>query len=216
MQGIGMTSRRTRMRLIGRLQDEGIEDKAVIQAMKSVPRHIFVDEALAHRAYENTALPIGNSQTISQPYIVARMTELLFGRRCLRRVLEVGTGSGYQSAILANIAEEVYTVERIESLLEKARKRFCALNLDNISSKLSDGHWGWAEEGSFDGIMVTAAPDQIPPELIAQLVDGGRLVIPAGSEGSQHLYLLTRAGNSFTREYVEAVRFVPLLEGIVS
>lgn len=216
LRGIGMTSRRTRMRLVERLQQEGIMDATVIKALKSVPRHIFVDEALAHRAYENTALPIGNSQTISQPYIVARMTELLSGGGSLHNVLEVGTGSGYQTAILASIADQVYTVERIESLLDKARKRFRALKLDNISSKLSDGRWGWEEKGPFDGIMVTAAPDEIPPELMAQLEEGGRLVIPAGSEGSQHLYLLTRHGDSYTKDYVEAVRFVPLLEGVVS
>lgn len=214
LRGIGMTSRRTRMRLIEQLQQQGITERAVIDALKTVPRHIFVDEALAHRAYENTALPIGNNQTISQPYIVARMTGLLIGDRELEKVLEVGTGSGYQAAVLACIAKEVYTVERIETLLEKARRRFKALKLDNIKSQLSDGRWGWPEQGPFDGILVTAAADQIPMELTAQLADGGRMVVPAGGSGQQSLHMLTRRGNQVLSEVIEAVRFVPLLGGI--
>jgi protein-L-isoaspartate(D-aspartate) O-methyltransferase len=215
LQGIGMTSRRTRLRLIDQLQQQGIKKTAVLDALTSVPRHIFVDEALAHRAYENTALPIGNNQTISQPYIVAKMTELLLDERPLKRVLEIGTGSGYQAAILANIAEQVFTVERIEALLEKARLRFRALKLYNISSKLTDGQWGWPAEGPFDGIIVTAAPSQIPAELMTQLAEGCRMVVPAGTEGDQQLYVLTKKGNSFVTEFVEEVRFVPLLEGTV-
>jgi len=214
LRGIGMTSRRTRMRLIEQLQQQGISETVVIDALKTVPRHIFVDEALAHRAYENTALPIGNNQTISQPYIVARMTGLLLGGRALEKVLEVGTGSGYQAAVLASIVKEVYTVERIEALLEKARRRFKALKLDNIKSQLSDGHWGWPEQGPFDGIVVTAAADQIPMKLTAQLADGGRMVVPAGGAGQQSLHVLTRQGNQVLSEVIEAVRFVPLLGGI--
>ncbi len=215
LQGIGMTSRRTRMRLIERLRQEGIVNEEVLGVMAEVPRHIFVDEALAHRAYENTALPIGHSQTISQPYIVARMTELLCGGNALESVLEVGTGSGYQGAILAHLAKQVYTVERIDPLLDRARKRYAALKLNNIHTKLADGHWGWPEKGPFDAIMVTAAPDKLPEELLGQLKEGGRLVIPIGEDGKQYLSVITRRGNECEEELVEAVRFVPLLGGVV-
>ncbi|WP_020408262.1 protein-L-isoaspartate(D-aspartate) O-methyltransferase [Hahella ganghwensis] len=210
-----MTSRRTRMRLIERLRQEGIVNEEVLGVMAEVPRHIFVDEALAHRAYENTALPIGHSQTISQPYIVARMTELLCGGNALESVLEVGTGSGYQGAILAHLAKQVYTVERIDPLLDRARKRYAALKLNNIHTKLADGHWGWPEKGPFDAIMVTAAPDKLPEELLGQLKEGGRLVIPIGEDGKQYLSVITRRGNECEEELVEAVRFVPLLGGVV-
>ena len=212
--GIGMTSRRTRLRLIEQLQSQGINEPVVIEALKNIPRHIFVDEALAHRAYENTALPIGNNQTISQPYIVAKMTELLFAGRPLNKVLEVGTGSGYQAAVLAMVSAQVFTVERINSLLEKARQRFRALQLDNIESKLGDGQWGWPEKGPFDGILVTAAPDQIPLELTDQLAEGGRMIIPAGAAGRQYLHVLTRSGGQVVSEVLDAVRFVPLLGGV--
>jgi len=213
LRGIGMTSRRTRLRLVKQLQEQGIDNPLIIDVLKDLPRHIFVDEALAHRAYENTALPIGHNQTISQPYIVARMTELLLDGRPLKKVLEVGTGSGYQAAILAGLAERVFTVERIQPLLEKARQRFRALGLDNIFSQLADGHWGWPEEGPFDGIMVTAAPEQIPEDLIMQLADGAKLAIPVGAGGRQHLLVLTRQGDEVISETVESVRFVPLLGG---
>nr|WP_094708905.1 protein-L-isoaspartate(D-aspartate) O-methyltransferase [Hahella sp. CCB-MM4] len=210
-----MTSRRTRMRLIDRLRQDGISDEQVLTIMADVPRHIFVDEALAHRAYENTALPIGHSQTISQPYIVARMTELLSGGLELDRVLEVGTGSGYQGAILAHLAKQVFTVERIEPLLDRARKRYAALKLNNIHTKLADGHWGWPEKGPFDAIMVTAAPEVLPEELLGQLKVGGRLVIPVGEDGKQYLSVITRQEEGFDEELVEPVRFVPLLGGVV-
>ena len=209
-----MTSRRTRLRLIEQLQQQGIANPQVIEALRRVPRHIFVDEALAHRAYENTALPIGNNQTISQPYIVARMTELLCSDRPLNNVLEVGTGSGYQAAVLANVASHVFTVERIKTLLDKARLRFNALELTNITSQLADGQWGWPDQGPFDGILVTAAPEQIPSELAAQLSEGGRMVIPSGESGQQCLHLLIRRGGQVFSQVIEAVRFVPLLGGI--
>ncbi len=215
LEGRGMTSRRTRMRLIARLKEEGIVNPRVLDAITQVPRHIFVDEALSHRAYEDTALPIGHSQTISQPYIVARMTELLCDEMPMKRILEVGTGSGYQAAILAHMVEEVFTVERIEPLLSRARKRFRALRLDKISAKLADGRWGWPEAGPFDGIMVTAAPDQIPMELLPQLNEGGRLIIPVGSGEAQQLFRLTRIGDQVEKELIESVRFVPLLGGTV-
>ncbi len=214
LQGIGMTSRRTRMRLIDRLRQEGICDERVLSAMAELPRHIFVDEALAHRAYENTALPIGHSQTISQPYIVAKMTEML-ANGPLERVLEVGTGSGYQAAVLARLADQVYTVERIEPLLEKARKRFGVLKLNNIQTKVADGHWGWPERGPFDAIMVTAAPEKLPEELLGQLNNGGRLVIPVGQAGRQNLCVVTRVNDQFEEQVIEPVRFVPLLGGVI-
>lgn len=215
LQGIGMTSLRTRKRLIERLKESGIKDSTVLEAMMNTPRHIFVDEALAHRAYEDTALPIGHYQTISQPYIVARMSELLRDKGALGRVLEIGTGSGYQAAVLARFCTTVYTVERIEPLLNKAVKRFRALKLDNVFSRLADGALGWAEKGPFDGIIVTAAPSSLPAELLEQLAEGGRLVLPVGEEGSQELKTVLRAGDKFTEKTVEKVRFVPLLTGVV-
>ncbi|WP_041598513.1 protein-L-isoaspartate(D-aspartate) O-methyltransferase [Hahella chejuensis] len=215
LQGIGMTSRRTRLRLIERLRKNGIQNEAVLEAMTEIPRHIFVDEALAHRAYEDTALPIGHSQTISQPYIVARMTELLCSGWKPKRVLEVGAGSGYQTAILARLSTQVYTVERIAPLLEKAKLRFKALKLNNVSAKLSDGRWGWPEQGPFDAIMVTAAPEQTPSELLEQLADGGRLVIPVGSGSEQMLKVYKRQGAEIEESSLEQVRFVPLLGGVV-
>ncbi len=216
LQGIGMTSMRTRKRLIERLKEEGISDSRVLDAMMQVPRHIFVDEALAHRAYENTALPIGYSQTISQPYIVARMSELLCeGEHLPRRVLEVGTGSGYQSSVLSQLADSVYTVERIEPLLKRASQRFKLLKANNIRTRLSDGNWGWPEEGPFDAILVTAAPEQIPQELLTQLSPGGRLVIPVGVDGAQELRVIEQTAEGWEVRTVEAVRFVPLLSGVV-
>ena len=183
LDGIGMTSQRTRDRLIKRLQEQGIQNKRVLDVMRSTPRHIFIDEALAHRAYEDTALPIGFNQTISQPYIVARMTEVLLAEGPLKRVLEVGTGSGYQTSILAQVVDRVYSTERIRGLQEKARKRLQALKLYNIMLKHTDGGMGWSEKAPFDGILVTAAPSQIPEELLLQLEDGGRMVIPVGESG---------------------------------
>jgi len=211
LKGIGMTSQRTRDRLIQRLRDEGIEDENVLKVMSQIPRHIFVDEALASRAYEDTALPIGHGQTISQPYIVARMTELLISRGSLKRVLEVGTGSGYQTAVLAPFVEEVFTVERIAPLLERAKQRHKALALKNIRYLLSDGSWGWPQHAPFDVIIATAAPEEIPHELIEQLADGGRLIIPHGSSAQQRLSVIERQGETLTTTDLDMVSFVPLV-----
>ena len=213
VSGVGMTSQRTRNRLTDRLREQGIVNEAVLQVMASTPRHLFVDEALAHRAYEDTALPIGNSQTISQPYIVARMTELLLQDVPPTSVLEVGTGSGYQTAILAQLMDQVFTVERISALLDRALGRFRQLGLHQIKSKYDDGHLGWAEKGPFDAIIVTASPREVPAALLAQLRAGGRLIIPGGDAETQTLTLVTRGDDGFETTLVEPVRFVPLLGG---
>ncbi|ARU57666.1 protein-L-isoaspartate O-methyltransferase [Oleiphilus messinensis] len=213
LQGIGMTSQRTRLRLINRLKESGIRTQDVLEAMANTPRHIFLDEALAHRAYEDTALPIGYNQTLSQPYIVAKMTELTL-ENDPQRILEIGTGSGYQTSILAQLAKEVYSVERIKPLQEKARQRFVAMGLRNIRLRHADGGMGWPEAAPFHAIIVTAAPEDVPRELLSQLADGGRLVIPVGGQ-SQQLMVMTRTGNEFSKRIVEAVRFVPLVEGTV-
>jgi protein-L-isoaspartate(D-aspartate) O-methyltransferase len=212
--GIGMTSQRTRERLIQRLVDQGISNKAVLDVIRTTPRHMFLDEAMAHRAYEDTALPIGFSQTLSQPYIVAKMTELLLAGGPLERVLEIGTGSGYQTTILAQLVDRVYSVERIKPLQAKARQRLRRLKLHNVHTRHADGGMGWAEKGPFDGIITTAAPQTIPEELLQQLAPGGRLVIPVGGE-NQQLQVVTRSAEGFETEIVEAVRFVPLLPGMV-
>ncbi len=213
-RGIGMTSQRTRDRLINRLREEGISNPAVLQAVRDTPRHIFVDEALSSRAYEDTALPIGHGQTISQPYIVARMTEVLLAGGPLKKVLEVGTGSGYQAAILSPLVEKVYTVERIEPLLAQARKRFQQLQLRNIRTRLSDGSWGWQDYAPYDGIVVTAAPESTPNELLMQLAVGGRMIIPVGATGGvQTLKLIIRTIDGFDEQELDAVSFVPLVKG---
>jgi len=212
-QGIGMTSRRTRERLIERLKSEGISDNAVLDVVRSTPRHIFVDEALASRAYEDTALPIGHGQTISQPYIVARMTEILLSTGPLKKVLEIGTGSGYQAAILSPLVDELYTLERIKPLMTQARLRFQELGLRNINLKNADGTIGWPQNAPFDGIIATAAPEEIPEALLAQLAMGGRLIIPVGGQGTQELVLITRTVDGFLRESLESVSFVPMLPG---
>jgi len=215
LQGIGMTSRRTRERLVQRLRDQGVVNDEVLNAIIETPRHIFIDEALSHRAYEDTALPIGYNQTISQPYIVARMTELLVQDRTLDKVLEVGTGSGYQTAILAQLVDQVCSVERIRPLQERARQRLQRLKLHNVMLRHTDGGMGWPDKAPFDGILVTAAPKEVPEELLAQLAVGGRLVIPVGEE-EQTLKRITRTGeNDYTTEVMETVRFVPLLSGTV-
>ncbi|RLA49078.1 MAG: protein-L-isoaspartate(D-aspartate) O-methyltransferase [Gammaproteobacteria bacterium] len=214
LNGIGMTSQRTRERLIQRLVDQGVSNTAVLDVIRTTPRHLFLDEAMAHRAYEDVALPIGFNQTLSQPYIVARMTELLLGAGPLRRVLEIGTGSGYQTAVLAQLVEEVYSVERIKALQQKARQRLRQLKLRNVHMNHADGGMGWAERGPFDGIMATAAPERIPEDLLQQLAPGGRLVIPVGGQ-SQHLQVVTRTHEGFETEIVEAVNFVPLRPGTV-
>lgn len=215
--GIGMTSQRTRDRLIERLREKGIANEAVLEVMRRTPRHIFVDEALATRAYEDTALPIGSGQTISQPYIVARMTEVLLGAGSPQRVLEVGSGCGYQTAILAQLVEKVFTVERIAPLLQRARNLLYELRLSNVRYQHSDGNWGWQTHAPYDGIIVTAAPQNVPPELLGQLGDGGRLVIPTGGQGQmQRLRLITRQGDEFNETLLEPVSFVPLVQGDIS
>lgn len=213
LRGIGMTSQRTRERLIQRLVDQGISDQRVLEVMRTTPRHIFVDEALAHRAYEDTALPIGLGQTLSQPHVVARMTELLLSEGPLSHVLEVGTGSGYQTAVLAQLVGRVSTVERIHPFVEIAQQRFQQLGLSNIQCHASDGRWGWPEQGPFDGILVTAAPEQVPKPLFEQLAVGGRMVIPVGGSKQQELYVITRQYSGFTTERLDPVLFVPLTMG---
>ncbi|MFT5082425.1 MAG: protein-L-isoaspartate(D-aspartate) O-methyltransferase [Lentisphaeria bacterium] len=216
LEGIGMTSKRTRDRLLQRLMEQGITDQRVLDVMGNTPRHLFLDEALSHRAYEDTALPIGYGQTLSQPYIVARMTEVLLGAAGkLNRVLEVGTGSGYQTVILAQLVGEVLSVERIKALQGKARERIQLLGLRNVRLKHADGGFGWPEEGVFDGILSTAAPRQIPQGLLDQLAPNGVLVIPVGAE-QQELKLVIREGdsNEFRTQTLEPVKFVPLLSGL--
>lgn len=213
LQGIGMTSRRTRARLIQRLRQAGITDERVLAIMEELPRHIFLDEALAHRAYEDTSLPIGHSQTLSQPYIVAKMTEVLM-RHAPGSVLELGTGSGYQTAILARLVKDVYSVERIKALQDRARERLRTLGLRNVMLRHADGGVGWPDKGPFDGIMVTAAPKQLPRELMMQLSEGGVIVAPVGEE-AQVLTQAVRKGDSFVVTEIEPVRFVPLLAGVV-
>jgi protein-L-isoaspartate(D-aspartate) O-methyltransferase len=213
IQGIGMTSRRTRLRLIQRLQDKGISSPQVLGAIAEVPRHIFLDEALAHRAYEDTALPIGHNQTLSQPYIVARMTELLHAHQP-KKVLELGTGSGYQTAVLCNLFAEVFSVERIKPLQDRARERLRDLKCRNAVLRHADGGMGWPERGPFDGIIVTAAPNEVPAELLQQLADNGVLISPVGAE-RQVLIQIVRRGDRFERTELEAVKFVPLLGGVV-
>jgi len=212
-QGIGMTSQRTRDRLIGRLKEQGINNINVLAVMKSLPRHLFVDEALASRAYEDTALPIGHGQTISQPFIVARMTEILLEGFPKKKVLEVGTGSGYQTAVLSRLVERVYSVERISLLQNQARERFYNLKLNNIRLKHSDGSWGWEENAPYDGIIVTCAPEHVPENLLKQLAPGGRLVIPVGGSIGQSLRVIDRNGSTFEETILDDVSFVPLLNG---
>lgn len=215
IEGIGMTSRRTRDRLISRLVEQGIEDQRVLEVMRELPRHLFVDEALSHRAYEDTALPIGFNQTISQPYIVAKMTEILLNGGTPERVLEIGTGSGYQTAVLACLVGKVYSVERIKPLQDKARIRMSQLGLRNLHFKHADGGFGWPEKGPFDAITCAAAPEEIPPELYQQLAIGGRMIIPVGGE-RQELRLVDRLSESeFDHQILEGVKFVPMLSGSI-
>jgi len=214
LTGIGMTSARTRDRLVQRLQDQGISNLAVLDRIRNVPRHIFVDEALSSRAYEDTALPIGFSQTISQPYIVARMTEALIeGGRKLGKVLEVGTGCGYQTAVLAPLVKKVYSIERIEPLAKRAKVTLKELGIGNVMLKYGDGTKGWKSQKPFDGILVAAAPLSVPEALFAQLANRGRLIVPVGPEGAQELVRFTRNGDQIEREVLGAVAFVPLLGG---
>lgn len=212
-RGLGMTSQRARDRLIERLVAEGIRDRRVLDVMRQLPRHLFIDEALASRAYEDTALPIGQGQTISQPYIVARMTEALIEAKLPRRVLEIGTGSGYQCAVLAQLVEQVYTIERIDELLRNARRRFRKLGLANIRSKHDDGRLGWPEDAPFDAIILTAAGTQLEHALLEQLAPDGCLVAPVGPSGRQTLLRLRAGDEGWLQESLGAVSFVPLLGG---
>jgi protein-L-isoaspartate(D-aspartate) O-methyltransferase len=213
-RGLGMTSQRARDRLIERLQAEGIRDRRVLDTLRQLPRHLFIDEALASRAYEDTALPIGQGQTISQPYVVARMTEVLIENSLPRRVLEVGTGSGYQCAVLASLVEQVFTVERIDELLRNARRRFRKLGLDNIRSRHDDGRLGWPDQAPFDAIIVTAAGTDLENALLDQLAPGGVLVAPVGPPGRQELLRVQSTETGWQRETLAAVSFVPLLGGL--
>ena len=211
-RGIGMTSQRTRDRMVARLREKGIRDEAVLAAMASVPRHLFVDEALASRAYEDTALPIGFGQTISQPFVVARMIEALRGGSSLGRVLEIGTGCGYQAAVLAQLATEVYSIERIAGLLEKARANLRELRLKNLRLAHGDGAAGMEKAAPFDSIIVAAAAPEVPAALTEQLTIGGKLVAPLGA-GEQSLCLIERTPEALTEKWLDAVRFVPIRSG---
>jgi protein-L-isoaspartate(D-aspartate) O-methyltransferase len=215
LHGSGMTSQRTRDRLVARLREKGIHHEDVLAALARVPRHIFVDEALAHRAYEDTALPIGYGQTISQPFIVALMTQTLLSAP-RSRVLEVGTGSGYQTAVLASLrplVRRVFSIERLRDLSERAEQRLHAMGSRSVRFRHGDGYDGWPEEGPFDGILVTAAPPEVPRALLDQLAPGGRMVVPVGGDGVQELQVYDRTEQGLTVETVEYVRFVPLLKG---
>jgi protein-L-isoaspartate(D-aspartate) O-methyltransferase len=214
LSGIGMTSARTRERLVQRLEDQGIKDQRVLDRIRNVPRHLFMDEALATRAYEDTALPIGFGQTISQPYVVARMTEALLVGGPLAKVLEIGTGCGYQTAVLAPLAGEVYTIERIAPLVGRARRTLRELRIHNVHFRHEDGSAGWPARAPYDGILVTAAPHEIPAPLLEQLVVGGRLIAPVGPDGRQELIRYTRGEHRIHKEMLGAVSFVPLLTGL--
>lgn len=214
LSGIGMTSQRTRVRMIERLRGQGITDEVVLAVMNTVPRHIFVEEALASRAYDDVALPINYGQTISSPYIVARMSELLRAGTAPGRVLEIGTGCGYQTAILAQLAKEVYSVERIGALLTRTRTRLRELRLNNVRFKHADGLPGLVEVAPFDGIIMTAAATHIPQQLLDQLAVGGRMVFPKGSQ-EQRLCVIERNDHGFVETVLDEVRFVPILSGIV-
>lgn len=211
-QGIGMTSQRTRERLIQRLMEQGITNYSVLDVIRTTPRHAFVDEALAHRAYEDTALPIGWGQTISQPYIVARMTELALQAGRPNKVMEIGSGSGYQTAVLSPLVGEVYAIERIKGLLDRSRERVRALRLRNVQLRHADGLDGWTDKGPFDVILGAAAPEAIPPALLTQLAPGGRLILPVGGV-DQRLVMVTMGADGPETTHVENVKFVPMLSG---
>lgn len=213
LAGIGMTSARTRDRLVQRLREQGIENLAVLDRIRNVPRHIFVDEALASRAYEDTALPIGFGQTISQPYIVARMSAALLEGGPLHNVLEVGTGCGYQTAVLAPLVDKLYSIERIDPLLKRARATLRELGIRNVRFRHGDGTRGWKAHAPYDGILVAAAPLVVPEALLAQLKVGGRLIVPVGPEGCQELLRFTRRDPDYRRESLGSVTFVPLVSG---
>lgn len=208
-----MTSQRTRERLVQRLSEDGLSNPQVLEVIRNTPRHLFVDEALSHRAYEDTALPIGHNQTISQPYIVARMTELLLANGPMDKVLEVGTGSGYQTAVLAQLVERVFSVERIQPLQERAKERLQLLNIRNVVYRWADGWQGWNAMAPYNGILVTAGASEVPKALMEQLAVNGRMVIPVGVGDDQQLLLITRTETGFVQSIYEPVRFVPLLAG---
>lgn len=213
-QGVGMTSQRTRDRLIDRLIEKGVQPGLVLEVMRVVPRHVFIDEAIASRAYEDTALPIGYGQTISQPWVVAKMTQwLLSGKQPIKKVLEIGTGSGYQTAILSLLVDQVFSVERIQPLSERATLTMSKLGLDNVEFSLSDGHWGWADRAPFDAIISAASPANLPQELINQLKMGGRLVMPIG-ESYQQLFGFEKTPTGVTKTCLGEVMFVPMKQGL--
>ena len=212
--GIGMTSQRTRMRMIERLRGQGIRDEIVLSALAEVPRHLFIEEALASRAYEDIALPLGFGQTISSPYTVARMTELARAGGTLERVLEIGTGCGYQAAILARVAKEVYSIERLAPLLAKARKHFRELKLANVRLRHGDGQAGMPEVAPFEAILLSAAATHVPRTLLEQLRVGGRMVLPMMERGEQRLYVIERSAHGLVERKMDVVKFVPLLPGI--
>lgn len=212
-RGIGMTSQRTRQRMVDRLREEGVRDRRVLDAMRSVPRHLFVDEALSSRAYDDTALPIGLGQTISQPLVVARMTEALIAEGCDGDVLEIGTGCGYQAAILAQCVPMVYSVERIAHLAQQARQRLRSLGVHNVRVRHGDGYAGWPGQGPFAGIIVTAAPEDLPTAVFEQLAPGGRLIGPVGGAGVQELLCYRRTEDGYERIALGPVSFVPMLSG---
>jgi protein-L-isoaspartate(D-aspartate) O-methyltransferase len=214
LSGIGMTSARTRERLVQRLQEQGIVDQRVLDRIRSVPRHLFMDEALASRAYEDTALPIGFGQTISQPFVVAKMTEALLAAGETTRVLEIGTGCGYQTAVLSPLVAEIYTLERIAPLLGRARRTLRELKIRNVNFRHDDGNVGWPARAPFDGILLTAAPHTVPPALFEQLRVGGRLIAPVGAEGKQELFRYTKGETRIDRQSLGAVSFVPLVSGL--
>ena len=212
-EGLGMTSRRTRNRLVVRLREQGISDEKVLDVINEIPRHLFVDEALAHRAYEDTALPIGFNQTISQPYVVAKMTEALVSGPSIKKVLEIGTGSGYQTAVLAELVEEVFSVERISGLIKRARRILGDIGYRNISFKHADGGLGWESQAPFDSIIITASPRTIPESLLDQLADDGSVIAPVGDGNKQDLVLFKKSGADLKKTIMEPVKFVPLLAG---
>jgi protein-L-isoaspartate(D-aspartate) O-methyltransferase len=213
-QGIGMTSQRTRERMVQRLGDQGIRNLRVMEAMLQVPRHLFVEEAFAHRAYEDAALPIAFNQTISQPYIVARMTELLLtGMPEGAKVLEIGTGCGYQTAVLARLVRHVYSIERVAPLLDRTRQRLRELKVNNVTLKCGDGYRGWEQEAPFDGILITAAPPHLPGILVEQLAEGGVIVLPEGQR-RQVLKVYQKRGDELLEATLEPVSFVPLIPGV--
>jgi protein-L-isoaspartate(D-aspartate) O-methyltransferase len=213
ISGIGMTSQRTRMRMVERLRDQGVKDEQVLAAMLDIPRHIFVDEALSSRAYDDVSLPIGFGQTISNPFTVARMVELARGGRPLEKVLEIGTGCGYQAAVLSRVARGVYSVERLAGLLSKARVRLRELGIRNVKVKHGDGHAGLKEVGPFDAIVIAAAATHLPELLTEQLAQGGRLVLPLGTR-EQRLVLVERNADGFTQSVLDEVKFVPMIAGV--